>query len=181
MYLVVLDSIALDEIEKLAGFCAEQIRLAIANVRLRVQLRDHSTKDPLTALYNRRHFLDAARREIGRARSDASLVSIISPDVDHFKLFNDTYCHDAGDMVLRALAETLSAMFRVQDIPCRYGCKAFVVLMPGAANDVALARADELRRKIETYALRYGGEALKITISAGVATFPLHGENSAAR
>ncbi|MGB0505112.1 MAG: diguanylate cyclase [Pikeienuella sp.] len=161
--------------QKLANFCAEQISLAIANVRLREQLRDQSTRDPLTGLYNRRYFLDYARREIGRCQLSNKPASLISLDVDHFKRFNDTFGHDAGDAVLRTLAEILQSMFREIDVPCRLGGEEFIIMLPGASEAQALDRAEALRAEIENAELRYGGETLKITASLGVAVYPEQG------
>lgn len=161
--------------QKLANFCAEQISLAIANVRLREQLRDQSTRDPLTGLYNRRYFLDYARREIGRCQMSNKPASLISLDVDHFKRFNDTFGHDAGDAVLRTLAEILQTMFREIDVPCRLGGEEFIIMLPGASEVQALDRAEALRAEIENTELRYGGESLKITASLGVAVYPEQG------
>lgn len=161
--------------QKLANFCAEQISLAIANVRLREQLRDQSTRDPLTGLYNRRYFLDYARREIGRCQISGKPASLISLDVDHFKSFNDSFGHDAGDAVLRTLAEILQTMFREVDVPCRLGGEEFIIMLPGANEVQAIERAEALRTEIERTELRYGGEILKITASFGVAVYPEQG------
>lgn len=161
--------------QKLAIFCAEQISLAIANVRLREQLREQSTLDPLTSLYNRRYFLDYARREIGRCAKLGKPAALVSLDVDHFKTFNDTHGHDAGDEVLKALAGILQTMFRIVDVPCRLGGEEFIIMLPGADPERALERAEELREEIEATEVRYGGETLKITGSIGVAVYGEHG------
>lgn len=158
--------------QKLANFCAEQISLAIANVKLREQLRDQSTRDPLTGLYNRRYFLDFAKREINRSTTTKRPAALISLDVDHFKQFNDEYGHDAGDTVLKALAETLQTMFREGDVPCRLGGEEFIVMLPGATRARAMERAEALRAQIEGLTIRYGGQTLKITASLGVAAYP---------
>ncbi|MGB0852268.1 MAG: diguanylate cyclase [Pikeienuella sp.] len=162
--------------QKLAIFCAEQISLAIANVRLREQLREQSTLDPLTSLYNRRYFLDYARRELGRCGATDRPAALVSLDVDHFKHFNDTHGHDAGDEVLKTLAGILQSMFRTVDVPCRLGGEEFIVMLPGAGIERAMERAEALREEIEKTELRYGGEILKITASLGVAVFPDNGK-----
>ncbi|MFM9862968.1 MAG: diguanylate cyclase [Micropepsaceae bacterium] len=155
----------------LAG--VEHISLAIANVKLRDQLRDQSIRDVLTGLFNRRYLLETARREFQRAARNGQPVSVISIDVDHFKKFNDNHGHDAGDTVLRAVGEAMTATFRGEDVACRFGGEEFVALLPGASLHDAKARAEDLRTKIEAITVRYGdGNLPRITISAGVASFP---------
>ena len=165
------------ETQKLANFCAEQISLAIANVQMREQLMDQSTKDALTSLYNRRYFIEQLRRDIARNQNNQP-ASIISLDVDNFKKFNDTYGHDAGDTVLRAMSQVLIKTFRGSDTPCRYGGEEFAVYMPGASAEIALERAEQLRVAVEAEVVRYSGEELKITISSGIATYPENGNSA---
>ncbi|MEM8755184.1 MAG: diguanylate cyclase, partial [Pseudomonadota bacterium] len=162
--------------QKLANFCAEHISLAIANVRLREQLREQSTRDPLTGLYNRRFFMDYARRELGRCRAQGRTAALISLDVDHFKSFNDTYGHDAGDLVLKAMAKVLQKLFREADVACRIGGEEFIVMLPGADRDLAFDRAEQLRRAVEGMSLSYGGDSLNVTMSAGVCEFTADGD-----
>lgn len=166
--------------QKLANFCAEQISLAIANVKLREQLREQSTRDPLTGLYNRRFFLDYAKRELHRCTRGKRSAGVIALDIDHFKTFNDTYGHDAGDEVLKMLAEVLQTLFREGDVPCRIGGEEFIVMLPGAELKRTVERAEELRAEIEAQELRYSGETLKVTSSIGVAVFPSHGKSLSA-
>lgn len=163
-----------EETQKLSYFCAEQISLAIANVQMREQLMDQSTKDALTSLYNRRYFIEQVRRDLSRSQENKT-ASVISLDVDHFKKFNDTYGHDAGDTVLRAMSQVLLNSFRGSDTPCRYGGEEFAVYMPGASATIAMQRAQELRMAVEAEVVRYSGEELKITISSGIATYPDNG------
>jgi diguanylate cyclase (GGDEF)-like protein len=158
--------------------CAEQISLAIANVKLRDQLRDQSIRDVLTGLFNRRYMLETCRREFSRAARAGHNISILSIDVDHFKKYNDNHGHDAGDMVLRAVGNCLENLFRNEDIPCRFGGEEFVVVLPGADADAALRRAEQLRSKIEEIVVRYLEKNLpRITVSIGVAVFPGAGDN----
>jgi diguanylate cyclase (GGDEF)-like protein len=158
--------------------CAEQISLAIANVKLRDQLRDQSIRDVLTGLFNRRYMLETCRREFSRAARAGDSISILSIDVDHFKKYNDNHGHDAGDMVLRAVGNCLENLFRNEDIPCRFGGEEFVVILPGADADAALRRAEQLRSKVEDIVVRYLEKNLpRITVSIGVAVFPAAGDN----
>jgi diguanylate cyclase (GGDEF)-like protein len=158
---------------RLGIVCAEQISLAIANAKLRDQLRDQSIRDPLTGLFNRRYLLETCRREFARATRAGQSVSVLSIDVDHFKKFNDNHGHDAGDTVLRAVGNCLDELFRAEDVPCRFGGEEFVVILPGADIDAALHRAEQLRSKVEGLTVRYLEKNLpRITISVGVAAFP---------
>ncbi len=166
------------EQRRLGLVCAEQISLAIANVKLRDQLRDQSIRDVLTGLFNRRYMLETCRREFSRAVRAGQNISILSIDVDHFKKYNDNHGHDAGDMVLRAVGDCLENLFRNEDIPCRFGGEEFVVIMPGADGNTALRRAEQLRSKIEDIVVRYLEKNLpRITVSIGVAVFPDAGDN----
>lgn len=98
-------------------------------------------------------------------------------DIDHFKSFNDTYGHEAGDFVLKNVGELLMAKTRKEDIVCRYGGEEFSVIMPEADLQIACERAEKIRTAISDLDLSYGQTRLgKVTISIGVANFPEHGE-----
>ena len=161
------------EQRRLGLAAVEHISLAIANVKLRDQLRDQSIRDVLTGLYNRRYMLETCRREFQRAARVNQPLAMLSIDVDHFKTFNDNHGHDAGDTVLRSVGEVLSATFRGDDVTCRFGGEEFVVVMPGASAVIAAQRAEEIRSKVEALCVRYAdGNLPRITISVGVASYP---------
>jgi diguanylate cyclase (GGDEF)-like protein len=161
--------------------CAEHLSIAIANMKLREGLRDQSVRDVLTGLNNRRYLLETARRELLRAIRHKHPVSVISLDVDHFKSFNDNHGHDAGDTVLRHVGEVLRALFSEDAVPSRFGGEEFVVLLPGAGIEEAAVRAEELRARIEGLTIRYADGVLpRVTISAGIATFPEAGSSNLA-
>jgi len=169
---------AISEQRRLGLVCAEQISLAIANVKLRDQLRDQSIRDALTGMFNRRYMLETCRREFSRATRAGLSVSILSIDVDHFKKFNDNHGHDAGDTVLRAVGDCMKNSFRDEDVPCRFGGEEFVVLLPGATAEIAAKKAEELRSRIEALVVRYvDGNLPRITISIGIAAFPHSGDS----
>ncbi len=156
--------------------CAEHISLAIANVKLRDELHDQSTRDPLTGLYNRRYFLEAMRSELSMATRKEGSLGILSFDADKFKSFNDNHGHDAGDMVLRAIGEKLRELFNSGEIPCRFGGEEFTVLIPGADLDATEKAAEALRLAVEEIKIRYGSGLLpRVTISVGVSAFPDNG------
>ncbi|MEP2783609.1 MAG: diguanylate cyclase [Pseudoruegeria sp.] len=162
--------------KKLSQMCAEQISMAIANVRMRDQLHDQSVRDPLTGLFNRRHLTESLRKMIARSVKDGSPLSIVSIDVDHFKKFNDTHGHDAGDMVLRAVGSAMVQLCDGDEVACRQGGEEFMLLLPDLPKEDVFARAEKLRHTIEKITVRYGEKNLpKITISVGVSHFPDHG------
>ena len=155
---------------------AGQVGLSVANIRLREALRSQSIKDPLTGLYNRRYLTEMLDREIRRAVRGEQALGILMLDLDHFKKFNDTYGHDAGDTVLRETAAFLSKSIRVEDIVCRFGGEEFVVILPTADVNAAHGRAERIRSKIRELTVLHQGQSLgRITISVGVAALPLHG------
>ena len=153
--------------------CGEHISMAIANVKLRDELRDQSIRDPLTGLYNRRYFMDAIRREISICERRGSSFGLISFDADKFKLFNDNHGHDAGDMVLRAIGDKLAEVMVAGEIACRFGGEEFTVLVPAADLAATADLAERLREAIATMPVRYmDGFLPRVTISSGVSAYP---------
>ena len=154
---------------------AEQYSLSLINLRLRETLRVESIRDPLTGLYNRRHMEASLKREAHRAERRNTPVALIMLDIDHFKKFNDTYGHEAGDIVLRELGRMMRGHIRAEDIACRYGGEEFLLILPEASISVAERRAEELRLLIRDFQISYQGKVLIVTVSLGVAAFPNHG------
>ncbi|MEO6023061.1 MAG: diguanylate cyclase [Burkholderiales bacterium] len=155
---------------------AEQVALALGNLKLRETLRLQSIRDPLTGLFNRRYLEETLAREERRAVRAQTSIGIIVFDVDHFKRFNDSYGHDAGDAVLRALGSLLQTHVRDGDIACRYGGEEFVIALPGASLAITTERAEALRKLTEKLpALLSGRSPGEITISLGAAAYPDHG------
>ncbi|MBT8155450.1 sensor domain-containing diguanylate cyclase [Epibacterium ulvae] len=160
----------------LAQMCSEQISMAIANVRMRDELHDQSVRDPLTGLFNRRHMTETLRKSINDSERSGDEFAVIAVDVDHFKKFNDTHGHDAGDMVLRAVGSALEQDCDGDDVACRPGGEEFTVIVPHCDADAALARAEALRRRVENIKVRYGEKTLpRVTISIGVSNYPAQG------
>ena len=155
---------------------AGQVGLSIANIRLREALRTQSIRDALTGLYNRRHLEETLEREVRRAARAAQSLGILMIDLDHFKSFNDTYGHEAGDAVLRETGQFLSGGIRAEDYVCRFGGEEFVVILPTADMDASRARAERLRSKMREQTIMFQGRSLgMVTISVGVAAFPEQG------
>jgi diguanylate cyclase (GGDEF)-like protein/PAS domain S-box-containing protein len=155
---------------------AGQVGLSIANIRLREALRTQSIRDALTGLYNRRYLEETLEREVRRAARAQQSLGILMIDLDHFKNFNDTYGHEAGDTVLRETGASLAKGIRAEDFVCRFGGEEFVVILPTADLAASRARAERLRCKMRELTLLHQGKSLgMVTISVGVAAFPEHG------
>jgi diguanylate cyclase (GGDEF)-like protein len=155
---------------------ARHLALALANLQLRAQLHDLSIRDPLTGLHNRRYLDEALERELLRATRHQHPVGVIMLDIDHFKQFNDTYGHDAGDALLRALGTFLLNNVRGEDVACRYGGEEFTLILPTASLEDTHARAEELRASINHLQAMHIDQWIgHITISLGAACFPQHG------
>ena len=147
-------------------------------LKLQKELEEQAIRDSLTGLYNRRFLDETLSRELSRAERDKYSVSVVMLDLDHFKMFNDTYGHDVGDLMLKQLGKLLTSQVRAGDIACRYGGEEFVVVMPKASLSVARQRANDWRMKFESQILIHEGEVLNATLSAGVAVYPMHGITS---
>ncbi len=162
--------------QRLAVNVAEHIALALANLRLRQALRNQSIRDPLTGLFNRRYLEESLERELCRAIRKQRPLGMILLDLDHFKGFNDTFGHEAGDTLLREMGHFLQGRTRREDIACRYGGEEFMLILPEAWLDVTQERAEQLREEIKRLNVHYRGQVLgAITLSLGVAVYPQHG------
>jgi diguanylate cyclase (GGDEF)-like protein/PAS domain S-box-containing protein len=150
------------------------------NLELQAILREQAIRDTLTGLHNRRYLDEALERELARAGREKYTISCMMLDIDHFKHFNDTYGHAAGDTVLVALARLFTARIRQGDMACRYGGEEFIIIMPRADEKDALRRADEIRQNFSALRIPYTGIYLSATISIGLALYPQHGSNMGA-
>ncbi len=128
--------------------------------------------DALTGLHNRRYMAGQLQALMSRAGQGGDPVAVLVMDIDHFKLVNDGFGHDAGDEVLREFAVRLATNVRAIDLPCRFGGEEFVVVMPGASLEDARRVADRIRRDVgaQPFPIMNGAEALTITVSVGVAS-----------
>lgn len=141
---------------------------------LQNRLHEQAIHDPLTGLYNRRYLEEALARELIRAARSGDCVSAIMGDLDHFKVINDQHGHRAGDEVLRTFASLLKTSSRGSDVDCRYGGEEFLLLLPGATEQTACARAEALRAALATTTVVFEGATIAVTGSFGVATYPDH-------
>lgn len=169
--------IALRDIEVVA----ENIALALANLRLRESLRNQSIRDPLTDLFNRRYLQESLELDIARALRSKTPLACIMLDVDRFKQFNDTFGHEAGDAVLHQIGRLLRSHVRGGDVACRYGGEEFTLLLPGATLAEARERAEDIRRAAKALSITHNGRPLgPVTLSLGVAVYPTHGDTAEA-
>ena len=162
--------IELEAMELLAGHAA----LAIANAFLHAEVEQLAVRDPLTGLFNRRHFDEALERVLATWRratpEERRPVAIITFDLDHFGQFNKQHGHQIGDEVLRSFAGVLLRRFRASDLLARLGGEEFVVVLEGATRDDAVRVADDVRIELARQEVRSDdGEQLTVTVSAGCA------------
>jgi diguanylate cyclase (GGDEF)-like protein len=151
-------------------------QLSAANAALQQkneELERLSVTDQLTGLYNRRRMLEVLESEVHRSRRLGHRFSVLMMDVDHFKKFNDSFGHQAGDRVLAGVADVLRDTTREIDTPARYGGEEFLVVLPEAGVEAAVEVAERIRL---TLAARIF-EGRRVTLSVGVAEFPTHGED----
>lgn len=160
----------------LVATVCDQITLGLANLRLRETLRQQSILDPLTGLYNRRYMEESLRREIARAIRSGRPLAVIMADLDHFKTFNDTFGHEAGDIALTEVGLVLKQGVRASDIACRYGGEEFALVLPDTTPDGTLTRAEAIRARIADLRVQQRGRNLGgLTVSLGIALLPEHG------
>ena len=171
---------ARDEAQDQLRLTNAQLRTHLQEIRkLQTALEEQAIRDPLTGLYNRRYLDETLERELRRAERERTPLSVLVLDVDRFKALNDTHGHAAGDAVLEALGRLLAQGVRGGDIACRWGGEEFVLVLNPSPAAAGLERADALRRAFADLAVRFQGQELRNTLSAGVAAFPEHGADAA--
>jgi diguanylate cyclase (GGDEF)-like protein/PAS domain S-box-containing protein len=162
------------QLEQLLRALAEHTALALDNLSLRERLREQSLSDPLTGLFNRRYLFEQMDREMAAWERSRRPFALMLIDIDHFKKFNDRYGHAIGDAVLIEVSDLLREYTRRSDLACRLGGEEFVVLMTGAEQSQAIRRAEAIREAVKK--IRLPGVSEPISISAGVAVYPEHGD-----
>ncbi len=169
------ESLPEENIMELAHTLADHLSLSLSNLKLRETLRIQSIRDALTGLFNRRYMEESLAREIPRAVRKKTPVGIIMLDIDHFRDFNNTYGHEAGNVVLREIGAQLQNHIRGEDITCRYGGEEFILILPEANQEVTVQRAERIREAIKSIRVEYHRQPLGvISVSLGVAIFPDH-------
>jgi diguanylate cyclase (GGDEF)-like protein len=152
------------------------LSLTLSNIKLKHSLQQQAICDPLTELYNRRYMEETLVREVHRANRLKAPLGIIMIDLDHFRRFNNTYGHDAGDTVLKEVGKFLKDGIRKEDVACRYGGEEFILILPSASLETTYERAEKLRcMAADLKILHQGNVFSNITLSAGIAVYPNHG------
>lgn len=141
---------------------------------LRDKLRTLSTTDELTGLHNRKYLLERMEQEISRSKRYGNALSVLLFDLDFFKVVNDIYGYEWGDVLLKSIADKLKGLIRKEDILTRYGDEEFIVVLPNTSEDNAFLFAERFRKDIEKMEFIPAGEEERhpITISGGISTFP---------
>lgn len=158
---------------------AKHSGLALANVKQRQKLGTQAVYDSLTGLFNRRYMEETLKRELSRVTRKKNPLGLIMADIDHFKNFNDSYGHAAGDALLRSLGTFLKEHIRREDIACRYGGEEFVLIMPESSLENTKRRAEQIREEIKQLRVWHHGNLIdSVNISMGVVVFSEHGSSA---
>ena len=164
------------EDRQLASTIAESVAVSLSNLSLQEALRSQSIRDPLTGLFNRRYLEESVERELYRLARREHPAGFAMLDLDHFKNFNDTFGHEAGDVLLRTFGQFLREHLRREDIACRYGGEEFCILFCESSLEDTVRRAEQLRSGVSHLSVQHGGQHLGVvTVSIGVAFYPNHG------
>lgn len=155
----------------------EAAKAVIESRTLMNKLRDSSLRDAATRLYNRRFLDEFIDRSIAQALRSQTSYSVLMIDIDYFKMVNDTYGHDAGDTVIKALAEILQMSVRKADLPIRYGGEEFLVMLHNTTSEGAKQIADKIRLKFNEKKFQFGSDSVQKTLSVGIAHFPEHADS----
>ncbi len=162
--------------QQLAIAVAENIALSLANFKLRDTLYTQSIHDYLTGLYNRRYMAELLEKELHRMARKKLPAGVVLIDIDRFKSFNDSFGHEAGDIVLREFSLFLRKGIREEDFACRYGGDEFVIILPETSLENARQRAEQLRMGVKNLSIHFRGHLLDtVTLSLGVSVYPQHG------
>lgn len=182
---IVFDGLELPPLGKqharqLATAAGDNISLALANLQLRESLHSLSIHDSLTGLYNRRFMEEELDRETSHMARLNKKMAVAMIDIDHFKEYNDSYGHEAGDAVMKAIADLMHSFRHGSDIACRFGGEEFVVIMPEAGAEDAVHKMEEFRSSVARLRTKLNGQPLPATaVSVGLAIFPEHGHTPA--
>lgn len=170
------------ESDKPAAFSADDLRtvdlfatltsLTLENIEFYQAVGDLATHDPLTKLFTHKAFQTRLADEVLRAGRSQAPLSMVMCDVDHFKKYNDTYGHQAGDFLLQRVAQILSDSARPVDFVARYGGEEFAIVLPGMAHPQAVEFANRIRIKVMEEPFVFEGKHTRVTQSYGVSTFP---------
>lgn len=155
--------------ERLVVTVGDGIKLSLSNLKLRGVMREQATHDPLTGLFNRRYLDDTLPRELHHAHRHDTQMCLAMLDIDHFKRINDTFGHEAGDLLLRELGRTLHENVRKSDIACRFGGEEFVLVLLNSPLEASRQHIERIRSHVKDLQVRYGDQLLgTMTLSVGL-------------
>jgi diguanylate cyclase (GGDEF)-like protein len=163
---------------RLLEIVAAQVAIALDRAAIYEQLKNEAITDPVTKLCNRRYLIERFREEKSRALRASHTLTAIMIDIDQFKTVNDTYGHDAGDVVLQELASLVRSIVRVEDLVARYGGEEFCVLLPEISLSGAEGVAERLRSAVESLTLPEAAGTRRLTVSVGVAVLSSEDEGT---
>ncbi|KGY06943.1 sensor domain-containing diguanylate cyclase [Vibrio sinaloensis] len=167
------DKLIGEDTKQLAFTLAEHLGLALANLSLQEKLRSQAMRDPLTGLYNRRYFEETMDAKWSKASQEKTELSLLMLDLDHFKRFNDNFGHDAGDYVLKEVANLLTRTVDDGHITCRLGGEELAIICPYTGVTDASLLAEKIVEQVRELHLDMKGLSLgQLGVSIGVATFP---------
>jgi diguanylate cyclase (GGDEF)-like protein len=167
-----------DEQRRLLSHLADQADVALDNLRLLHERREHETHDPLTGLLNFRQLRERAAFELARAERHGRTVAFVMLDLDDFGAVNETAGREAGDEVLRHWAAALTAQLRSCDLVCRYGADEFLLVLPETADQEADAVLARVFATMQQLAVETEGRSIALSATAGVASFPRDGSSA---
>ena len=145
------------------------------------RLHDQAVRDPVTGLFNRRFLEESLAREGSRARRRGQTLSVMMFDVDHFREFNETLGHAAGDAILRSVGQCMLSLSRGEDLVARYGGDEFALMIANAPREIVAQRADLIRQRARSLEIGSNDQQLgPVTLSVGIAVFPEQGESTEA-
>jgi diguanylate cyclase (GGDEF)-like protein len=160
-----------DEV-RTADLFATMAALSLENIRLYESVHRQATHDSLTQLHSHRAFQQRLQEEVLRSGRAQTPLALIMLDVDHFKQYNDTFGHQAGDQLLRTLAAILSSFARPVDFAARYGGEEFALILPNFVRSEAIQVAERIRARVAEEPFVFNGAPTRATMSLGVAAFP---------
>lgn len=159
---------------RMLGTIANQIGMAIENAQLYEHALELAFTDSLTGLYNRRYLMDQIEREFIRVQRSKAHLSLIMIDLDELKKINDRFGHHVGDGFLKEVARIVRVNTRASDVAARWGGDEFMLLTPGTDSVGASNIAERIRAQVERCTIKLAGKELRITISAGIVSYPTH-------
>ena len=141
----------------------------IEYMEMLAKLKDAAIKDPLTQVYNRRYFFEIGQEMFMESKKNRTDLAVAMIDIDYFKLVNDHYGHDGGDVTLKYLSVLLRGIVGKKHLLARFGGEEFCILSNGLSLQAAALFCEDIRKRVETSAVTYKGQTIKITISMGIA------------